>query len=276
MAWCVVARFTIFGAGGLIGSRLMERLKAERHEVHAVHRDTWPEPGRDLGHVIFAIGLTADFRGRPLETTALHVNRLHDVLSRYSFASLLYLSTTRVYRGAAGTGEEADLVARPTVNDDIYNLTKMTGESLCLALPAPTIRVARLSNVYSARDRSEVFLASVLRDAVADGAVTLRTAPSSSKDYIHLDDAVSLLAHIALTGKERIYNVASGINVSNETIARTLRELGVTVSFQPDAPEASFPPIDIDRIRNEFQFKPRNLETTLPAVFHELQRGEVS
>ncbi|WP_321503504.1 NAD-dependent epimerase/dehydratase family protein [Breoghania sp.] len=252
----------------------MEQLAADGHETHAVYRDNWPEAGRDLGHVIYTIGLTADFRGRPLETTALHVIRLHEVLSRYDFASLLYLSTTRVYRGAAATGEEADLVARPSVNDDIYNLTKMTGESLCLSLPASTIRVARLSNVYSPRDRSEVFLSSVLRDATTEGAVAFRTAPGSSKDYIYLDDAVSLLANIALSGKERLYNVASGINVSNETIAKTLRDLGVTVSFEDNAPETSFPPIQNDRIRNEFQFKPRNLETMLPAVFHEMQRGD--
>jgi len=53
--------------------------------------------GRDLGHIIYCIGITADFRRRPHDTITAHVTKLQEVLTRTSFESLVYLSSTRVY-----------------------------------------------------------------------------------------------------------------------------------------------------------------------------------
>src|ERR1043166_5646069 len=93
--------FTIFGAGGWIGSALARRLTSSGQEVRAVFRDNWPPGDEALGHVIYAIGLTADFRERPLATAQAHVGTLTRALEFSRFKSFLYLSSTRVYQGAA-------------------------------------------------------------------------------------------------------------------------------------------------------------------------------
>lgn len=263
---------TVFGAGGFVGARLSAHAEAQGRQVRRVTRDTWPETGADLGECIFAIGMTASFRRFPLQTAETQIVRLWEVLTRYRFASLLYLSSTRVYRDATSTAEEATLLLRPHIADDIYNATKLAGESLCLALDQPQVRVARLSNVYGASDRSELFLTDVMREAVLTGKVTLRSAPASAKDYIFVDDAVAQLAAISARGHQRLYNVAAGINVNNAELAGILKAQGVAVAFAPGAAEIGFPQIDTQRARHEFGLVPRAVAAILPEIFATLQR----
>jgi nucleoside-diphosphate-sugar epimerase len=262
-----MATFTIFGAGGWVGSALVQRLESHAHDVQALRRNEWPSENTNLGHVIYSIGLTADFRSRPLETAEAHVTVLTQVLRRCKFESLLYLSTTRIYRDARETAESAVLQVKPADPDDVYNITKLAGEALCLSLPNPTTRVARLSNVIGAGAQSDSFLASVMRDA-RKGAVTIHGAPDSVKDYVALSDVTLLCEAIAIRGQQRLYNVAAGRNVSHRTIADLVaRHTGATVKFAPNAPKQQFPPIAIDLIQREFGAKPLAFETAFAQMF---------
>jgi nucleoside-diphosphate-sugar epimerase len=244
--------FTIFGAAGWVGSALARRLTSSRYEVRAVSRDTWPAAEEALGHVIYAIGLTADFREHPLAATQAHVATLLRALEYSRFESFLYLSSTRVYLGAGATAEETALSVRPADPDNLYNVSKLAGEAVCLALPSPSVRVVRLSNVLGVGDHSQNFLAALLAEA-RTGAVTIRSAADSEKDYVALEDVTALLEAIALRGRYRIYNVASGRNVTNRLIAELLRRhTGAEVTFAPGAPRVSFPPIAIERVAREF------------------------
>jgi nucleoside-diphosphate-sugar epimerase len=244
--------YTVFGANGFIGSAIVARLLAEGHQVRAVTRGGWPERGADLGHVIFTIGMTADFRTRLVETVESQVIRLHEALTWYRYASFLGLSSARVYAGVTATGEETPLLVRPTDPDHIYNIAKLTGESLCLAIDNPAVRVVRLSNVYGAADRSNLFLTAVLRDAVRIGVVEIGQSPDSSKDYIAVEDAARLIISISRSGQHRLYNVAYGSNLTHRRIANVLMEESVKVSFRPGGAVASVAPIDTQRLDTEF------------------------
>lgn len=100
---------------------------------------------------------------------------------------------------------------QPQDPSDLYNLSKLMGESLCLTGGRTGVRVARLSNVVGGEDRdSGNFVPSLVREA-RGGHIVLQTAPDSVKDYIHIDDVAELLPRIATQGRERLYNVASGL-----------------------------------------------------------------
>jgi nucleoside-diphosphate-sugar epimerase len=266
--------FTIFGAAGWIGSALVRRLTGSGQEVRTVLRENWPAANEPLGHVIYAIGLTADFRERPLAAAEAHVAALVRALEYSRFESFVYLSSTRVYLGAAATVEETPLSVRPTDPDNLYNVTKLAGEAVCLALPSPNIRVVRLSNVVGLGDRSQNFLPSILGEARQMGAVTIRSAPDSEKDYVALDDVTALLEVIALHGRHRIYNVASGRNVSNRLIAELLRRhTGAEVTFASNPPLVSFPPIAVDRVTREFGAPPTPFESVFSQIVQERWRA---
>ncbi len=260
-------RYTVLGASGFIGSHLAAHLARLGHDCLTPGRGDPALYTEPLGHVVYAVGVTADFRSRPFDTVRAHVCLLAEVLERARFDSLLYLSSTRVYGRAASTAEDAVLGADPANADELYNLSKMTGESLCLASGRPEVRVARLSNVYGAADRSDNFLPSILRDAVGQGRVALRTTLDSAKDYVSIEDVVAVLPRIAAEGRHRLYNVAAGANVSNGALAQGLSRLcGCAVEVAPDARRVVFPPIDTRRLCGEFAFSPRRLPEDLAAL----------
>ena len=93
--------------------------------------------------------------------------------------------------------------------------------------------------------------------------------------YVSIDDVVSLLARVAIGGRERIYNIASGVNTTHDAIASTLaRGLGWDVSAAEGVPLMRFPRIDITRIRTEFTTPRRGVLDDLPALA--AQRQEVA
>lgn len=258
---------TILGAGGAIGSALAAALESQGETVLRVTRNMLPHVlagNTPLGHVIDCIGLTGDFRTRPLDTAQAHVGITAACLARLRCESFLFLSSTRVYARAAATHEDTPLPCLPGDPSDVYNLTKLAGEALCLADPRPGVRVVRLSNVYGAAT-PDTFLGQVIGEGRAGGMIRFRQAPASAKDYICLDDVVAMLPRIARSGSQRLYNLASGRNTTHASIAATLRDtLGWQTSFAPDAPTVIFPPIDISRVNHEFAPALRSLSDDLP------------
>ncbi|MBI2380954.1 MAG: NAD(P)-dependent oxidoreductase [Gammaproteobacteria bacterium] len=261
-------RFCVLGAGGFIGGHLAATLSRAGHEVYAPERGVFPEAGRELGHVIYAIGLTGDFRRRPYDTVEAHVSLLARWLRDGRYESFLYLSSARVYGKegvSAHTREDAPLTVLPGP-DSLYDLSKLTGEALCLAHSSPRVRVVRLSNVYGPGMAADTFLGAVLAELRRQRRVVIGEAPESCKDYVAIDDVVPALVHIATRGRERIYNLASGQVFTHAELATALRNLGGDVTFQPGAPIRRLPAIDTARLRQEFPYVPTRLETALPEL----------
>jgi nucleoside-diphosphate-sugar epimerase len=268
--------FTVLGASGFIGSRIVRALGERSLAYRAPTRED-DLRGMPLGHVVYCIGLTADFRRRPYDTVRAHVCHLLSILEHADFESFLYLSTTRLYGKVGSASEDVSLMVDPQDPGDLYNISKLMGESVCLATDRPNVRIARLSNVYGDDFSSENFLSSVIRDAVTMGRVTLHTSHPSAKDYIGIRDVVQLLPRIAREGRQRIYNVASGMNTSNAEILAVVRQqTGCEVEWAESAETISFPPINIDRIRDEFDYTPSSIVDSLGDLIGAYQRARRS
>lgn len=264
-------KFTVLGAGGFIGGQLTGALKSAGNSVYAPplrqgEIDIFDEVLElDLGHVFYCIGLTANFRSRPFATVEAHVCILRRILERAHFESLTYLSSTRVYEGAATTHEATILQVLPDNPGHLYNLSKLMGESLCLAGGRKT-KVVRLSNVFGGDLRQDNFITQVMKEAANTGRVRFLTAPESAKDYVSVADVVRWLPQIAVHGAHSTYNVASGKNMSNADVALLLEQKGIAVSYAADAPEWSFPVIDTNRLAREFG----GAQSSLPSEFDNL------
>lgn len=245
---------TVLGGSGYIGRHLVDYLRMQGHEVWAPGRGDDSVFSRDLGHVFYCVGLTGNFRERPFDTVQAHVEFLSEVLRRGQFASLLYLSSTRVYMGAHSTHEDTALSVQPQDPSYLYNLSKLMGEALCHSCGRPQVRVARLSNVVGPGmdPRSGNLVADLVRQARA-GHMVLRTAAQSAKDYVHVDDVVEWLLRIALHGRFSTYNVASGRQTTHaQWLERLSAQFGASVEVLADAPLQSFPGIEVERLATEF------------------------
>ena len=268
--------YTILGASGFIGSHLRRHLEATGQEVHA------PRLGRngggidigenngDLGHVIYCIGLTADYLADPIATVEAHVSILAEVLRHGRFQSLVYLSSTRLYDSGGPVGHEADdLQLNPRNRRHLYDLSKAAGESLCLSLANPAVRVARLSCVYAEDLGAENFLHDLVRRSAREPFMRIETALDYARDYVHIDDAIAALIAIGETGLRPIYNVASGENVTNrELFAMIERMSGCRIQ----ATEASAnnltptPRISVAALRDDLGIAPARLAPRLPRM----------
>ncbi|HVR48723.1 MAG TPA: NAD(P)-dependent oxidoreductase [Pseudorhodoferax sp.] len=266
---------TVLGAGGFIGAQLVRHLRAAGVDCQAPPRHDTGWLRRPLGHVVYAIGLTADFRARPLDTVEAHVCLLRRLLAEGDFESLTYLSSTRVYSGASATHEAARLVVDPNAPGDLYNLSKLMGESLCLHGGRACTRVARLSNIVGLRPDPDIFIDQLLAEGCRSGRVQLRTALASYKDYLWIDDAVALLARMAVSDQTGIFNVASGEAVSNARIAEAIeRGMGFAVTAAPDAPAWDFMPIAMARTRQAFPFTPLAFDAYFPDYLRQYRRSK--
>lgn len=250
-------KFTVIGASGFIGGALAMQWRLQGHEVWSPPRGGDEVFGRELGHVVYAAGVTADFRRRPFDTLRANTVLVADLLERARFDSFLYLSSARIYRHADRTDEDARLSLSPGDPEDLYDFSKLTAEALCRASGRPRVRVARLSNVVGPDRNSRNFLPELVRRACVDGRIVLESALESEKDYVALTDVVAQIGNICRAGRHDCYNLCSGTNLSHRQIVdEIVRATGADLVVAASAPRVRHPVIDISRLRDEFSYRP--------------------
>lgn len=265
-------RFTVIGASGFIGGEIVQDLLARGFDVYAPQRGDVQVFDRDLGHVIYAAGVTADFRKRPFDTLRAHVTFLSSLLERAEFASLLYMSSARIYRHAERGDERAPIKLLSEDIEDYYDLTKLTGEALCFNSGRKNVRVVRISNVVGEDFDSPNFIYDIIRQAQS-GIIQLKSSLSSDKDYIAIKDVVRLVVGIAINGHGKIYNVASGVNITHETLVSLIGGyFGARLFVSEGARPNNSVPINISAIREEFDFIPINVIDYLGGLLVNLER----
>jgi hypothetical protein len=137
--------------------------------------------------------------------------------------------------------------------------------------------VVRVSNVYGITMPTQTFLGQVLHEGRATGEVLFQQGAASAKDYISVATVVRMLPAVAVRGRQRIYNLATGSNTSHATIANRLHEIaGWRTSFQANAPTLRYLPIDTARLDDEFGSTSSNLSADLPTLLSLEQERQCS
>lgn len=261
-----MSRYTVLGASGFVGRRLVTILQDAGHEVYAPQRDDAKLFSRDLGRVFYCAGLTADYAARPFDTVEAHVSLLAKVLREARFAHLVYLSSTRLYDslGADGGQEDQSLILNPADPRHLYDLSKALGENLCLTAAGERTSVARLACVYDWNPGARGYLSEWLQRAVHEKSLCLDSGTGYVRDYIHLDDVVAVLRAMADSGVTGVVNVASGENVSNAELADVFNRCGWSVSLSRDVPRQAAPACDVRRLISLWQ-RPRPVRDVVHA-----------
>jgi nucleoside-diphosphate-sugar epimerase len=254
---------TIFGGHGFIGSHLCQSFEKDGFPYQIVGRQD-PLPKGDLGNVFYCAGVTADFRSRPFATIDAHISTLARVLEGSQFSTFIYFSSARLYRHSSITSEESRFTVTPLEMEDFVDISKLAGEALCHSTNNKNVRIVRLSNVFGKDYLSKNFLTELIESALIRNKIHLRSALASSKDYLDIESAIKVIRRISECGKYRLYNVASGYNISHEKIVCLIKELtGCLVTVEEGASAIKWPLINNDRITQEFDFKPLNLMDAL-------------
>lgn len=245
-----MSQYTVIGASGFIGARLVAALRARGDEVYAPERGDPEILSRELGRVFYCAGLTGDFMVRPFDTVEAHVGLLTTLLRSAHFERLIYLSSTRLYDSlGAGGGREDDILQFDVSSPrNVYDLSKALGENLCLARSDGRASVARLSNLFDWTDAAGGFLSDLLKRARRERSIRLNSSPLAGRDYIHVDDVISALIAMDATGAQGIVNIARGEALSNADLAHVFAEAGWRIDFTGAHAPSHGPACDVTRL----------------------------
>jgi nucleoside-diphosphate-sugar epimerase len=254
--------FTVFGADGFVGRRLVARLAGQGHVVQPVGRDDdFLKKRANLGHVLYCAGVTGSrFKTEQFRVVDAHVSAMAKVLEHAKYESFLYMSSARTYEESLeGTSESAQFRVDPSRISDFYNLSKLMGESLILNSGVNSARIVRVSYAVDIADDSTDNITEFVR-AARSGMVRFLAHRDSVKDYVVMEDILSVMPHIALHGEATTYNVASGRNTSTREIAEMLvEETGCAVDFADEESIRSPLPIDVTLLKREMSFSPQSV-----------------
>lgn len=255
---------TVLGSSGFVGANLVNQLIKDKIEFETPKRDEKLH-NKFRGDIIYCIGLTSDFRVKPFETIEAHVCLLSKILKEVDFNSLTYLSSTRLYVNSkeSEVNEKSDIKISIDDPDELYTLTKLTGERICLSSGRNT-KIARLSNVYGIDYSSTNFIFDLLNKISNTSSLELYTTLNSAKDYISIESVTSLLLKISMSSLNGIYNIANGENLTNQDLLLIINQFfKFNLKVNSNSKEIVHPIINIDKIKQEFKFKQENTKEKL-------------
>lgn len=272
---------TIIGGSGFLGAQVLKEFELAGYRCHVPSRDQIPSlKGKQLGVVLFCAGYG---RCESVEEKAKVVdgnfNLLSWIMQNCSYERLVYVSSTRIYMGQENTNEDSDCLIGNSDSRKLFNLSKLAAEELCKS--DERCFVVRPSNIYGTALSSPLFLPSIARDAIKNKLVRMFVSPDYSKDYVSVVDVATGM--LSLAGAEeplyKIYNVASGENVSAGQIAESLvSSTNCDIEWIENGNDDYFPVTDIRRIKSEFGFSPSSVLDDIDSMvqsFHSAyERGE--
>ena len=187
----------VTGSKGFIGSRLVKRLQGNGHEVvdilDIIKRDTF-DPTPDT--IIHCAGRMGYKEPPPTLHDYLrdNTNYVGKILSRIRdnhLTRFIYVSTLSVFEVDQGVITET---SRPAPNEN-YGYSKYMGEILVRASGGDAT-IVRFPSIYGV-GANEGFVKYCYEQAKADKPIELYNQGRYLRHYIHVDDAVEILAYLA-------------------------------------------------------------------------------
>jgi nucleoside-diphosphate-sugar epimerase len=170
-----------------------------------------------------------DCQTDPQRAYSVNVGGLASVLEacrKKNVPRILFASTSAVYENTKSTqkrGYSTGYAEHDPVNPDLtYAMTKRAGENLCLSYInnyGMSIAVLRFFNVYGAHQdflrKQPPFTGYVAKCLAKNEAPTLYNQSSAERDYIFVEDLISLVTGIAARSDQMgIYNIGTGVGFS--------------------------------------------------------------
>lgn len=264
-----MAHYTLIGGQGFIGTEVYAQLSTAGHSVKVPKKNDAALFEKDLGIVIYCAG-HGDCVGNPLKVFDSNVSLLAKLIESGNFKRLVYLSSTRVYMGQDGSAETDDVTISTKDQRRLFNLTKLVAEELCL-LSSKDVIIVRPSNVYGTALKSPLYLPAITRNAINNQRIDMYVSKQYTKDYVSVKDVAGSICQLSQANdlSSKIYNIASGSNVSSLQIADILEaHTGCEVIWHDldFTHEEQFPVTDITRITNEIDYAPCSVLDDLPQM----------
>src|SRR3990167_2571380 len=244
--------YTIIGSKGFIGSSLEKKLKETGKSVQCIDKGTKPNHKKNYGTIFYCAGIKSNFDDLLYDIVRAHVSNLSCWLEQANFDHFVYLSSTRIYaEQSSGVESQRTLYLNA---DDLYNTTKILGETICLK-SKKNVTVARLANVVGYDPLSDVFLCSLFKEAKKNKCLNLNEAPSMKRNYILLEEAIYVLIKLANKSAKGIFNLASTRALENKEFYQIIKKYKPLAEIRYGHKLINFPTFDVNKLFDTIQFK---------------------
>lgn len=262
--------YTIFGHTGFIGSFLKKRLNKEILILPDKNKFSFK---KNLGNIIYCIG-SDNWINDTYNSYYANLGYIPEIIKKNKYSSFTFLSTSRIYRNLENTSESANLLINPNNLDDYYNIKKICAESFLLSQQEKIIKVIRLSNIYGFNKKTELVIPALIKSALKNKLIKIFINKKCSKDFLSIENIFPIILNIIHHGKSKIYNVASGKNISLEKIASKISLLtNCKIKYLQQKKIINEPIINIKKVQKEFNFKPSsNIIDDLPKLIDKYKK----
>ncbi len=260
--------YTVFGTG-FLGTNIVQYLKKRKIKIFIPKKDKTSFK-KNLGNIICCIG-NDDSINNPKASYEANLNIVSKIIFNNNFKTFTLISSTRVYLGnkQKKVNEETLISINSIDKKFLFNTLKATAENLCLSQQNKNIKIVRMSNLFGNNFKKQTYLLpTLIRNSLLKKKINIFVNKKSSKDFLHVDEAIDVLLKIIKKSKHRIYNIASGKNLELYKIANEIKNItNCKVIYKNKKNFVKEPIIDIKRIRNEFNFRPKkNLLKSLDKI----------
>ncbi len=224
----------VIGANGFVGKRIVAVLAAQGVKVLGVSR-TGQSSGaiptcstetilRSPDHfdAVFLLAAVIPYQELERVTPALVASNIllpAQIVERFCDTRLVYASSVSVY----GTPCELPVTEEhPFVQPNAYGLSKAMGERMVAAHDDAVS--LRFSSIYGAGMTAPSFIPRLISQGRSAGRLTVFGDGSRRQDYLHVDDAVSMLLAAGASHQCGILNAVSGASASNRDVATLVAE----------------------------------------------------
>lgn len=190
-------------------------------------------------------GQPAKFTADPLSVVKVNVDATASLLTASPRATFVFFSSAEVY----GDVPKELLPVREDYNGNspmhsprsVYAEAKRLGEALCTSLGANCgvkTKIVRISHIYGPglpRDDRRV-MSEFIRKALVEKKISLLDSGDAVKTYGYIADATAMILHVALHGKQPVYNVGGTDRISIRQLAEKIAaycDVPVTIPHVP-------------------------------------------
>ncbi|MEB6425291.1 NAD-dependent epimerase/dehydratase family protein [Citrobacter freundii] len=262
--------YTVVGSTGFIGKNLYNFLHSKGEKVNCINRGDLLDLDKEYGLLIYCAGY-GDCKKSAEAVLEGNVLWLLEIIKNIKYQRLIYLSSTRLYLDNGKSEENCKLYINSNDDRRLFNITKLLAEELCVRL-AKNVVIVRPSNVYGLALDSQLFIPMIIKNAIINKKVDMFVSKKYTKDYICVDDLVEVIHKISKEDVKHgeIINVASGVNINAEDIARILIEkTGTTINWHDVTSEDVFPEIDISKLHSLVKHNSRNILDDMAKMIEE-------
>ena len=181
-----------------------------------------------------------------------------------NYGRFIHISTDEVY-GHLGFDDPAFVEGTPIAPRSPYAASKASSDLLCLSYINTfnsNISITRCCNNYGPNQHSEKFIPTIIKALKAGKKVPVYGEGMNMREWVHVHDHNLAVWAVATKGKNGVYNIGSGIEMSNIELVDKIctilgKDLDESVRFVEDRLGHDFRySIDCSKIREELFYEP--------------------